>query len=558
MCEPYTLLIDTRWSDQGWDALCRCIIRALPSNQRVGEILVSVSELSTSLTWVNKENIPQQELIAIARSCATRAMLAGICLTRGKTWGDILSVGDTSDNDKATWTHVADIRTGAMRPWVSVKVPILITLEGEAAEAMNGVSSVRQASLPSYDETNKMRFLDGITVPRSGLLPDAFCRSWTRAEVCERVSRKGHTFVEFLACPLRDPRGVPPGKLFLDRDVYVGTEPPSAAVMCFHMEEVRARVQTLIDRLKVPGNKLWFVVATRHGFCAAHGQHKLSFRPFVQGMVIRYTDIPHVIKSVDQADYWDMSVYKQSEQLLATILGCKGRIGGVHDPRVLLPDPQHPDPMMYIVQDFDTRWPFLDLPEEVNTAMGSCDSLTTAGVCVSKNRGGTASTWTPPNVIETCFVRALLACLGRACSDDRKLWITVGLVVKGLGRGDMYYEDWLRFSKVGTKFGGDHDSRRTWEGLRIGAIGAVGAGVCGIGTLCHHARLADPDGYKTTCRARLEALAVEKGVKRGKGDGDRGGAKRRKQCVSVVPMVGSRQVAASASSRICQAIQKFS
>lgn len=66
------------------------------------------------------------------------------------------------------------------------------------------------------------------------------------------------------------------------------------------------------------------VVATRHGFCPKHGLHKLSLRPFALGLQIPYTDIPMLSCLAGQQKFWDVSIYKPSEQLLATINCCKG------------------------------------------------------------------------------------------------------------------------------------------------------------------------------------------------------------------------------------------
>lgn len=121
--------------------------------------------------------------------------------------------------------------------------------------------------------------------------------------------------MEYLTCPDGDPSLASPGKMYLDRDVYGGPEPPSTAVVERHTIDVLTNVKLLVDRMSTAYNDLTFVVATRHGFCPGEKEHKLSFRPFVQGMSIRYTDVARVIRLMGQDDFWDMSVYKPSKQM---------------------------------------------------------------------------------------------------------------------------------------------------------------------------------------------------------------------------------------------------
>lgn len=304
-----------------------------------------------------------------------------------------------------------------------------------------------------------MLFLDGLTVPRAGRLPHTFCRSWDQQATVLALSRVGHTFIEFLN------QDSAPGKLFLDRDIYVDNTAPTTDEIDGHMHQVRDNVQQIVDRLSTKNNNLSFVIATRHGFCKARGQYKLSFRPFIQGMSIRYTHIPVVIKILGQQGFWDMSVYKAREQLLAAINGCKGRVGQSVDERILRPEAcSEQDLLMYVAQLVDPDWPFLDVPLDVNAV---CASPVTS--CVGRPTTDPAA------------VRRMVACLSAATADDRMKWIVIGMVLKEEGSGDTYYEDWLQFSRRGCKFAGEEDCAKTWAGLRC-------SGMCGIGTLRFHAR----------------------------------------------------------------------
>lgn len=542
------LIIDTRWCAEGAESFSRCVLRALPPDRRVGEILVGKQATSTSFSWTSTDKRLPLNVATLATSCKMVSLLAGIHLTHGKRWEEVLSCADQTH----TTTHTADGRSGALRTFLETVPDIGHAIEPESTSRLvsgdTAVASIQRGQ--TYGGTT-MRFIDSITVSRVGRLPEAYCRMWTREDVRAHVARVGHTLVEYLACPAHDPRAVAPGKLFLDRDVYVGKEPPSVSDVETHMQQVREKVHDIVKRLTVPQQtRLSFVVATRHGFCAAHGQHKLSFRPFIQGMRIRYTDIPRIIEAVGQTDFWDMSVYKQSEQLLATIFGCKGRLSGVMDGRILRPEPGNDDPLKYIVQAVDDEWPFLDLP--------SVDTEPTA-FAVPTSLPPSAGDHTPLSEIEQCFVRALMDCLGACASDDRRVWINIGLVVKGLGGGDTFYPHWLAFSERGSKFGGAHAARKTWDGLR--SVSGSGAGSCGMGTLCHHAKLADSVGYEAACLARVGARGLAQQVTdtpTHKGATGNREVKRRRLQISVAPIVGAKRSSLCASARIVAAMKKFS
>lgn len=206
-------------------------------------------------------------------------------------------------------------------------------------------------------------FIASITVPRSGRDISDFSSVWSEKETRERLSRlnRGHTFVEFLAPERNNPAKADWGKFYLDRDVYVGVDPPTAEVLASNLREVIDYVQELVDHLagfnQERATGVHFKIATRHGWCYNKGEHKLSYRPFIQGIRIRRTDIPKVLKIfIGHPEFWDMSVYKSGEQLLAAINGCKGMIGGVDDKRVLTPESPDDDVLMYVAQHYNPEW----------------------------------------------------------------------------------------------------------------------------------------------------------------------------------------------------------
>lgn len=310
-----------------------------------------------------------------------------------------------------------------------------------------------------------MNFVDRITVSRTGLKPSEFCHTWREDEAKGHLAETGHTFAEYLTSMTQ------PGKLFLDRDVYTGISPPSAEVLRRETALVCEAVQALVSRLSTCRNDLTFVIATRHGFCLSHNQYKLSFRPFVQGMRILYTHIPTVIRWVGQEAFWDMSVYKPREQLLATINGCKGHIRGTYDGRTLIPS-CGTEPLMYVVQHVDMRWPLLNIPDNYENAMTSIPSIPER-ITTPKQR---------------TFIHAIVECLGTQTSDDRKSWIAIGMALK---REGPYFNEWLEFSKKSGKYVDERDCMDTWSSLKTDAV----EGTCGMGTLCFHAKRDNPRKY---------------------------------------------------------------
>lgn len=469
---------------------------------------------SATFTWDNISGCPTALLESWAKSCTVSTEMSNHQFLDCKTWTDAMTYHSSTEHQ---WTHYADSTSGLLR------------LAAPLAE---------QTTI-SRDQ-KMMLFLDNITVARSGRKREVFCRSWDVRDAVNSLSDVGHTFVEFLATPLSPGQTLAPGKLFLDRDVYVGPDPPSSEVIQSHWEQVCEKAQQIVDRLSKDNILLSFVVATRHGFCTAQSQYKLSFRPFIQGMQIRYTDIPTVISWLGQQDFWDMSVYKAREQLLATINGCKGRVGGCFDARILLPQPGHEDVLMYIVQHTDPSWPFLDIPIDYKK-----DFPVTAPAVASPS-----DVFVPPGHSE--FIQSLLSCLSAATADDRKKWIAVGVVLKSEGRGDLLFADWLAFSKRGAKFVGESDCVKTWAGLRFDA--AKSGLNCGIGTLCFHAKHDNATRYAEVMKHHHDIRdAPEEVVDKGQ----KGKKTAKRPSASVVPLAGQAGGSKNrARERMCMRIER--
>ncbi|MCX7020710.1 MAG: hypothetical protein NTW26_00280, partial [bacterium] len=171
-----------------------------------------------------------------------------------------------------------------------------------------------------------MLFLPRVDVPRSGRDPSTFSTDLDGPAALEALAQPGHSLVEFLCNHAVT-------KLDRDHDAYFD-EAPSATQTAALRADVLNKASSIAMILCGAGRPVTVKLATRHGFCATKGRHKLSFRPFLQGVAIRYTDIPKIIAMQGQQGFWDMSVYKAAEQLMAGINGAKARDA----PRVLLPE----------------------------------------------------------------------------------------------------------------------------------------------------------------------------------------------------------------------------
>jgi hypothetical protein len=291
----------------------------------------------------------------------------------------------------------------------------------------------------------------------------------------QRLSLEGHTLVERFSAGAET-------RLYLDRDAYYDNEPDEEEVSRAEAE-VRANVEAMLDVLRTPANDMTYRLATRHGR-TVDGRWKLSFRPYVAGMSVRYGDIPKIIAHVGQEKFWDMTVYKAAEQLLAGINGNKSS----EDTRVLRPEAPDDDPLDYVAQNVSADWPFLDLPEDFGAEKQGSDYVAEAD--------------------DDVFLQGLLRLLPHAFADDYDTWIKVGLALKHAGAP---YELYREFSKRSSKFD-DGACERKWESFRHARNSAIG-----VGTLCMWAKTADP-------------LAYEK-IRAGRRDRDKEAARREAETV---------------------------
>jgi phage/plasmid-associated DNA primase len=347
-------------------------------------------------------------------------------------------------------------------------------------------------------------------------------------------------------------------KVYLDKDIYVriekGQTGPSERLVKKHEKEVLEHVQALIDMLESDDVDISYVIATRHGPTNDPHKYKLSFRPFLLGCEIRYTEIPAIIQAAQQEEYWDMTVYKASEQLLAAIHGCKGATKGYFDARILEMEIGHDRArtLDYVAQHTDPMWPLLDLSHEFVKAQreaaearrakaikdtkkmaqspqaedmddaDSADSADSAEDAGAKSRCRELKSEKEEIHCDTEFVRGLVACLNADSAADRTTWLKVAFGLKaaygmeteeeGAAQGEQmdgiekaYFDAWIDFSKKATgKFKGPTDCRKTWDSIKT--TDAVEGGIK-IGTLCFYAARDNPARYKEIQRKHQKLLS---------------------------------------------------
>ena len=306
------------------------------------------------------------------------------------------------------------------------------------------------------------------------------------AVVAALLRKRGHTLVEFLYGVLQLL-----GKLYFDADRDTGQcEPTHETIEAFRLEVVQ-RMERYMAILRPYVPDVSYVVAQRHGFCPKKKGYKMSFRTFVSGIAIHHADCEAFIAALDpQTGFWDMSVYKHTEQLMCAINGKKG--GG--DNRVLVPlDPSHLDDeriLQYVVQHTEPGWFRINIDD---TEGADGDDGDAGGDCDKRVVGDG----------QDSIVR-LVRCLGRTTSDNRDEWIRVGMILKGLaGEEDAYYPAWLEFSRISDKFVSDSDCAKTWRSLvAVDATPSPVAGRLTMGTLRYFAKRDDPAAYQAWRAAR--------------------------------------------------------
>jgi hypothetical protein len=395
-----------------------------------------------------------------------------------------------------------------------------------------------------------IRFLKSLDTRRAGLAADAFAPAVTLKRARKMLGTRGHGWVEWLP-------DASSTRVFGDRDVYIDLpitdEAAAAAIEAQTVVEER-KLRNVLDGLRAGIREavratmranaeeedvdeahvhavteaIGYKIATRHGK-APDGRYKLSFRPFFYGVRIApYSSIPALFDMAwafsgmqsqmqtqmqtpakdAMAAFWDFSVYKAGDQLLAAVNGAKNPTGysaGRGKPRVgkdtRVLEMEHPatdDVLDYVAQHVDEAWPLLRMsPKKVASRVRVSGEL-------ESNRATTETTEDVRYAVE------LTACLSAARSANRKEWIDVGHVLKYLAGEDddsdeaasPLYAAFLAFSRLAGRAGGykgDDDCGRTWDGFKP-------RGAVGIGSLVTFAKADDPDRALTAWRAHKERI----------------------------------------------------
>lgn len=223
-----------------------------------------------------------------------------------------------------------------------------------------------------------MLFLPSITSSRSQVF------TLGPNEARARLSEPGHTIVEIL-------RRGSITKIYLDYDHILPERareagPLTEDELALHRVPLEERLNHVQACLRSSARaatasslvRTWtdeqeesirYVLAYRHGWCNTKGAWKVSFRPFFLGLRIQYEQIVHILSITNQSrphdSFWDLSVYKQSEQLLACINGIKSQA----DPRMLrhadLDADTDTDTLDYVAQAVDDAWPLMTISPEM-------------------------------------------------------------------------------------------------------------------------------------------------------------------------------------------------
>jgi hypothetical protein len=336
-----------------------------------------------------------------------------------------------------------------------------------------------------------IRFVEEKYVKRDGPI-DSFAPLRSPEDAIELLSEVGHTRAEFFRDNLCT-------KFYFDYDAKLPCKADAMASMERHLGDVRASMDAFITVLSVINPDVSYVIAKRHGPITPTKEddnlkYKLSFRVFVSGIAIVYHRIWDVINDVPElriamaSPCWDRVPYCKSSQLLCAILGRKTS----EDVRMLEPlEPiSKPDLLKYVASYIDPEWPVVDT--------SILDDEEIAADCRKRN----TKTNTPngPDA-DSLHIANLVACLGDCTAANRKEWLAVAFVLKGLdGGGDRHLDTWLRFSeKGGASYEGEADCINTWRSLQSRL--EPGARLVTMGTLCFFAKRDDPERYRAWRRA---------------------------------------------------------
>lgn len=329
-----------------------------------------------------------------------------------------------------------------------------------------------------------LNFVSSSFIKRSGLKKSEFVRTLKPEDIPQQLSQDSdHMYAEYLWCEAGCNSRYT--KIYLDRDVWMGTVEPSKEEKAFHLNWVYLQLKIIMKRLhrgKDSDFEGEYKIATRHGYCHKEKKWKLSFRPYILGFQMRYTEIPRLIEAVAQGDFWDLSVYKESEQLICAINGHKSDI----DKRQLVPTDGAPL-LDYIVQYVEKNWTIhSEIDHESELPIRQQDTLE----CIAYE--------------DPQYIRELLECLNSTTASDYTCWVGIGYACRNLGGGgDEFKSDWIKFSFKAALHDDAHECETKWNSLNSKLVSAW------VGKVYHHAQLDDPCGCKRAVADRAARASTQ-------------------------------------------------
>ncbi|PNH01958.1 hypothetical protein TSOC_012183, partial [Tetrabaena socialis] len=302
---------------------------------------------------------------------------------------------------------------------------------------------------------SSIHLLHDLATKRTGRLLEDYAPSVDLECARAKLSAPGHQYLEVLSTAK-----TPVTKFYLDRDQLLDSKPTDAEV-ALALAEVHEKLAKLL------GGHLEYKIAQRHGFCPSKGRYKLSFRPF-----IRYTDIPAIVRACSDDDFWDLSVYKGAEQLLACPNGRKGH----GDDRILRMAREDDDIADYLAQVTDNSWQLLALPDDFNDD------------CPTQSQDQDRTENQNLGDLDQELVRDALRCISATRAGKYAEWrdICFGLKSSGLD----LLEDFKAFSRRAPGY----DTRAHQKACDVLWAKSRGGEVT-IGTVFHFAKADDPVEY---------------------------------------------------------------
>lgn len=307
-------------------------------------------------------------------------------------------------------------------------------------------------------------------------------------------------------------------KPYFDRDLDVGDAVPDAAVIDDEYRVFRERIEQVMGGQDGFSGERHVVFGERHGYCAKKQQHKLSFRAWILGYKVRYTEMPGWIKSKGCEEYFDISVYKPSEQLMALPLCVKGKGRDAktgrnwYDSRVLTVRGMEAEE---VAVRYDDVLIGILRGDEVALAIGGSSGGGSAG---NRRRSGrpapVPSVLLPvPAVMNVDDdVLPLLHMIDKRVWDERKEWLSIATALKNHA-GDKYFDAWMQLSRMSPKYD-EADALRTWGSV---ARADFGGPRLTVRTLHMMAKRDDPISYQEYRMRRVPEVVRQNWCK-----GDRG------------------------------------